>query len=228
MLAVPFVRGDPTVTPGTPRNDGVYTHQSPWWHVMMVGDWLTKNIGEKWGEQVKEEGIIHVEGLTSSHRIPYKPANFCWDGRSVSVYTRIPIFVWWKYHLLTLLISPSSGRTQPRLSRTHLSNFSCVLRHLKKGNKTLNYFILGLGRVHENKFTKCFQINPTFKKFEPSISTIFCRTLISRRATSGPAVIISWFPGSSTDNLFSIIMAYRYMYYRVVESLVNNFPGFNN
>ena len=25
--------------------------------------------------------------------MPYKPANFCWDGRSVSVYTRIPIFV---------------------------------------------------------------------------------------------------------------------------------------
>ena len=25
--------------------------------------------------------------------MPYKPANFCWDGRSVSIYTRIPIFV---------------------------------------------------------------------------------------------------------------------------------------
>ena len=32
LLAVPFVRGHPTVTPGTPRNDGMYTHQSPWWH----------------------------------------------------------------------------------------------------------------------------------------------------------------------------------------------------
>ena len=32
LLAVPFVRGHPTVTPGTPRNDGVYTRQSPWWH----------------------------------------------------------------------------------------------------------------------------------------------------------------------------------------------------
>ena len=31
--------------------------------------------------------------LTGSHRMPYKPANFCWDGRSLSVYTRIPIFV---------------------------------------------------------------------------------------------------------------------------------------
>ena len=36
-----------------------------------------------------------VLALTSSHRMPYKPAHFCWDGRSVSVYmyTRIPIFV---------------------------------------------------------------------------------------------------------------------------------------
>ena len=32
LLAVPFVRGHPTVTPGTPRNDGLYTCQSPWWH----------------------------------------------------------------------------------------------------------------------------------------------------------------------------------------------------
>ena len=31
--------------------------------------------------------------LTSSHWMPYKPTNFCWHGRSVSVYTRIPIFV---------------------------------------------------------------------------------------------------------------------------------------
>ena len=39
--------------------------------------------------------IFEVLGplLTSSHRIPYKTANFCWDGRSVSVYTRIPMFV---------------------------------------------------------------------------------------------------------------------------------------
>ena len=26
--------GHPTVTPRTPRNDGVYTRQSPWWHAM--------------------------------------------------------------------------------------------------------------------------------------------------------------------------------------------------
>ena len=32
LLAVPFARGHLTVTPGTPRNDGVYTRQSPWWH----------------------------------------------------------------------------------------------------------------------------------------------------------------------------------------------------
>ena len=32
LLAVPFIRGHPTVTPRTPRNDGVYTCQSPWWH----------------------------------------------------------------------------------------------------------------------------------------------------------------------------------------------------
>ena len=43
--------------------------------------------------------IINITGciicftLTSSHRMPYKPEIFCWDGRSVSVYTRIPIFV---------------------------------------------------------------------------------------------------------------------------------------
>ena len=36
---------------------------------------------------------LEIFGLTSSHRMPYKPTNFCWDGRSVSVYTRIPIFV---------------------------------------------------------------------------------------------------------------------------------------
>ena len=30
--------------------------------------------------------------LTSSHRMPYKPANICWDGRSASVLTRIPFF----------------------------------------------------------------------------------------------------------------------------------------
>ena len=32
LFAVPFVRDHPTVTPGTPRNDGVYTRQPPWWH----------------------------------------------------------------------------------------------------------------------------------------------------------------------------------------------------
>ena len=32
LLAVPFVRGHPTVTPQTPRNDGMYTRQPPWWH----------------------------------------------------------------------------------------------------------------------------------------------------------------------------------------------------
>ena len=32
FLAVPFVRGHPTVTQGTPRNYGMYTRQSPWWH----------------------------------------------------------------------------------------------------------------------------------------------------------------------------------------------------
>ena len=31
--------------------------------------------------------------MTSLCRMTCKPANFCWDGRSVSVYTRIPIFV---------------------------------------------------------------------------------------------------------------------------------------
>ena len=31
--------------------------------------------------------------LTSSHRMMCKPANFCWDGQSVSVYTRMHIFV---------------------------------------------------------------------------------------------------------------------------------------
>ena len=29
LLAVPFVRGHPTMAPETPRNDGVYTCQSP-------------------------------------------------------------------------------------------------------------------------------------------------------------------------------------------------------
>ena len=29
LLAGPFVRGHPTVTPGTPRNNGMYTRQSP-------------------------------------------------------------------------------------------------------------------------------------------------------------------------------------------------------
>ena len=38
--------------------------------------------------------------LTSSHWMPYKPANFCWDGRSVSVYTRIPIFLCFASRLL--------------------------------------------------------------------------------------------------------------------------------
>ena len=32
LFAVPSVRGHPTVTPGTPRNDGVYTRLLPWWH----------------------------------------------------------------------------------------------------------------------------------------------------------------------------------------------------
>ena len=41
----------------------------------------------------KENYIVQLNILTSSHRTPYKPANFFWDGRSVSVYTRIPIFV---------------------------------------------------------------------------------------------------------------------------------------
>ena len=31
--------------------------------------------------------------LTSSYRMLYKPANFFWDGRSVSIYTHIPICV---------------------------------------------------------------------------------------------------------------------------------------
>ena len=31
--------------------------------------------------------------LTSLHQMPYKPANFCWDGRLASVLTRIPFFV---------------------------------------------------------------------------------------------------------------------------------------
>ena len=30
-----FCPGHPTVTPGTPRNDGVYTRQSPWWHAFL-------------------------------------------------------------------------------------------------------------------------------------------------------------------------------------------------
>ena len=34
LLAVPFVRGHSTVTPATPRNDGVYTRQCPRWHAM--------------------------------------------------------------------------------------------------------------------------------------------------------------------------------------------------
>ena len=32
LFSVPFVRGHPSVTSGTPRNDGVYTRQPPWWH----------------------------------------------------------------------------------------------------------------------------------------------------------------------------------------------------
>ena len=39
LLAVPFVQGHPTVTPGTPRNDGVYTRQSPWWHATPRHAW---------------------------------------------------------------------------------------------------------------------------------------------------------------------------------------------
>ena len=34
--------------------------------------------------------------------MPYKPANFCWDGRSVSVYTRIPIFVCFARRLVNM------------------------------------------------------------------------------------------------------------------------------
>ena len=41
----------------------------------------------------KDNDLPYIISLTSSHRMPYKPANFCWDGRSVSVYARIPIFV---------------------------------------------------------------------------------------------------------------------------------------
>ena len=40
LLAVPFVRGHPTVTPGTPRNDGLYVCHSPWWHA--TGGVLTR------------------------------------------------------------------------------------------------------------------------------------------------------------------------------------------
>ena len=36
--------------------------------------------------------FIWIRLLTSSHRMPYKPANFCWDVRSASVLTRIPCF----------------------------------------------------------------------------------------------------------------------------------------
>ena len=40
--------------------------------------------------------------LTSSHRMLYKPAISCWDGRSVSVYTRIPIFVCFARRLVNM------------------------------------------------------------------------------------------------------------------------------
>ena len=52
LFAVPFVRGHPTVTPGTPRNDGVYARQLPRWHAThaVFTSLLAETLSARWHE----------------------------------------------------------------------------------------------------------------------------------------------------------------------------------
>ena len=67
LLAVPFVRGHPTVTPGTPRNDGVYTRQSPWHGTRQTGIVLnsqkTKEIVFDFQRNQKEIEPVAINGI---------------------------------------------------------------------------------------------------------------------------------------------------------------------
>ena len=67
LLAVPFVRGHPTMTPGSPRNDGVYTRQSPWWHV-------TRGIVYKSSGKTHKNQNAYIDALRSA--VPTKICGF--------------------------------------------------------------------------------------------------------------------------------------------------------
>ena len=120
--------------------------------------------------------------------MPYKPANFCWDGRSVSVYTRIPIFVCFAGRLVNT----------PRVVCRHGDWRVYTPSFLRVPGVTVEFLFLGYHIVYMGKLTWYMYIIQVFFVDEKETSTSKAE---SERVTSGlryhRAGQISWYSTAS-------------------------------